>query len=362
MKLGLFFFFFINLIREVDSGGRLKNLKLYPMKRKVLSILLVFSSGILMTLQAQTIIAGFEDGTASVTSGDGGIDFEVPAAIVANPYKNGINKSDSVVIVQRADGSTIWDDSVKIDFGVDHVYDWSNKLLMNVWVDHPCYIFVTLQNNTSGVIEKWGPFKQWINDTLKWVQLSLLPTSYGAAIHYNPISGSGISNFNEITLRFGNTDNSDSPVLAYIDSINYYQSFSSPDYTIANFEDSSFIIHSSGLVPTASVTSNPYKNGINTSDSILQYDRPDTGGLWSSIVYLIPTTEIFTKDYNLLLFKVYTNHNCEFFVSIWSEGDLIYENWAFPTQINANTWVQENVYMDGLNWKAIDSIGFQFGD
>jgi hypothetical protein len=165
-------------------------------------------------LNAQ-IIANFEDGAATIqkyslvdTLG------LLKAEIISNPVKDYRNTSDSVVVIERAPYSSMWDGTAIIHFDTTQNIGDDKYLFLKAYVDERCRAYIRIFNDDIQLMECWADRSDepdsFLIDPFQWLTLMIDLTDFDSL------------DFNEVTIQFGDwtgVEDFNMDVKAYIDDI-----------------------------------------------------------------------------------------------------------------------------------------------
>ncbi|MHB1147208.1 MAG: carbohydrate binding domain-containing protein [Lutibacter sp.] len=246
----------------------------------------------------------------------------VTNSIVENPDQSGINTSDAVLKVTD-NGTDAWD-ALVIDLG--RVMDLSTKnyLRIKILSTRAVPLLAKLEGGTSGAKEVWGA----ITTTGVWTE------------YVFDFSDQATANHKKIVLFFngGQNDGTASDVY-YIDDIRFaeYDPCAGviPDLSIVN----NFECQQNYAVVcciTTEIVTNPYKTGINTSDSVLKVTDNGTDA-WDALVFdLGAAINLSTK--NQLKIKIYSTKSVPLLAKL--EGGTSGAKEVWGTITTANAWTE----------------------
>tara|TARA_R110002073_G_scaffold335327_1_gene527024 strand:- start:677 stop:2131 length:1455 start_codon:yes stop_codon:yes gene_type:complete len=202
---------------------------------------------------------------------------------LANPFPTGINTSANVLEYNDDGtgqyGNIRFDNATNLDLSTDNTF--TIKIYVpssSITGSQPNQISLKLQDGTVG--EPWTTQTEIIKTVVldEWQELTF-DFANDAYVNWSTITEAPIdrSDLNRVVLQVNSENNFDS-VIAYIDDFSYGSVSASTAYADDDFEGTDGIASwfGDGIVLNAAFA-NPYSTGINTSDTVLEYNDDGSG-------------------------------------------------------------------------------------
>jgi uncharacterized protein YjdB len=268
---------------------------------------------------------------------------QTPLEIVANPAKDAVNLSDSVLLFAKPAASWQY---VEINLPAPVLATDITEIGMKVYTETACRIYAKYHTAFGTVVaEQWMvaydmiPANQWVDQVMDMSGVSV-PAD---------------SSISRVTFAVG--VDADDAYNIYIDNI-YLKGDPGEGNLISDDYESAltsipFVSQSDGTPLT--VVANPAADAVNGSENVEMFAKPAAS--WQYVETILPTP-IALQDIESVSMKVYSETSCRIYAKFHNDTNaVVAERWMVAyDMIPASQWVDQEMVMSGVTPAIADGL------